>query len=132
MKFNSDYTWLTVLGVAAAVTVGMLMFVLPQYGVWQQSLEGKAELMKADYTRQVAVVEAQAKLDSAAKLKEVAIIQAGAIAESNKIIGESLKNNPNYLTYLQIEAIKDGAATGNKTYFVSPEQGGLPLVLPTK
>ena len=132
MKLNSDYVWLAGLGLAAVVTVATFMFVLPQYGVWQQSLEGKAELMKADYTRQVAVVEAQAKLDSAAKLKEVAIIQAGAIAESNRIIGQSLKNNPDYLTYLQIEAIKEGAAAGNKTYFVSPNQGGLPLVLPTK
>ena len=86
--------------------------------------------MKADYTRQVAVVEAQAQLDAAEKLKQVAVIKAEGIAQANKIIGQSLKNNPDYLTYLQIESIEKGAANGNKTYFVSPNQGGLPIVLP--
>ena len=132
MKFDSGYSWLVGIVMAVIAAIATLLFVLPKYGVWQQSLEGKAELMKADYTRQVAVVEAQAKLDAAQKLKEVAVIQAEGIAKANEIIGVSLKNNPDYLTYLQIESIEKGAAAGNKTYFVSPNQGGLPLVLPTK
>ena len=110
------------------VAVALIMFTLPQYGVWQQSLEGKAELQKADYTRQVVVVEAQAKLDSAAKLAEVRVREAKGIAEANRIIGESLRNNPDYLTFLQIQAIENGAEKGNKTYFVTPAQGGLPVL----
>lgn len=108
--------------------IGAVMFILPQYGVWQQALEGKAELQKADYTRQVAVVEAQAKLDSASKLSQVRIQEAKGIAEANRIIGESLRNNPDYLTFLQIEAIKEGAEKGNKTYFVAPNQAGVPVI----
>jgi len=43
------------------IVIGGLIFVGgPQYNVWQQSLAGKAELQKAEYTRQVAVLEAQA------------------------------------------------------------------------
>ena len=40
----------------------------PLYNVWAQSLQGKAELQKAEYTRQVAVLEAQAKKDSAQQI----------------------------------------------------------------
>lgn len=116
------------IGILAVVFIGSAMFILPQYGVWQQGLEGKAELQKADFTRQVAVVEAQAKLDSAAKLAQVRIQEAKGIAEANRIIGESLRNNPDYLTFLQIEAIKEGAEKGNKTYFVAPNQAGVPVI----
>ncbi len=125
---RKSMNWTAAIAVAVVAVIGALMFVLPQYGVWQQSLEGKAELQKAEYTRQVAVLEAQAKLDSAEKLKEVAIKQAQGIAESNQIIGASLKDNPEYLTFLQIQHIAEGAAAGNKTYFVAPNQGGLPVL----
>jgi regulator of protease activity HflC (stomatin/prohibitin superfamily) len=84
--------------------------------------------MEAEYTRQTAVLEAQAKLDSAEKLKQVRITEAQGIAEANRIIGASLKNNPEYLTFLQIQNIQEGAEKGNKTYFVSPNQAGVPLI----
>lgn len=117
-------------GAGAVLVVALFLGGGPLYGVWQQSLAGKAELMKAEYTRQVAVLEAQAKLDSASKLKEVRIKEAEGIAEANRIIGTSLKGNPEYLTFLQIQHIQEGAEKGNKTYFVSPDQGGLPLIIP--
>jgi hypothetical protein len=47
--------------------------------------------MEAEYTRQTAVLEAQAKLDSAEKLKQVASLNAQGVAEANRIIGASLK-----------------------------------------
>ena len=100
----------------------------PLYNVWEQSQTGRAELARAESNRQIAVLEAQAKLDSADKLKEVRIKEAEGIASANKIIGESLKDNPEYLTFLQIQHIAEGAERGNKTYFVSPNQGGLPLL----
>jgi regulator of protease activity HflC (stomatin/prohibitin superfamily) len=100
----------------------------PQYGVYTKSLNGKAQLMEAEYTRQTAVLEAQAKLDSAEKLKQVRITEAQGIAEANRIIGASLKNNPEYLTFLQIQNIQEGAEKGNKTYFVAPNQAGVPQI----
>lgn len=131
MKHSDSYSGGVIFGILAfllVIVISVAMFVLPQYGVWQQALEGKAELQKAEYTRQVAVLEAQAKLDSAEKLKEVRIKEAEGIAESNKIIGASLKDNPEYLTFLQIQHIAEGAEKGNKTYFVAPSQGGLPVL----
>lgn len=105
-----------------------LMFGVPQYNVYNKSMHGKAQLMEAEYTRQTAVLEAQAKLDSAEKLKATRIIEAEGIAEANKIIGASLKNNPEYLTFLQIQNIQEGAEKGNKVYFVAPGQAGLPQI----
>jgi regulator of protease activity HflC (stomatin/prohibitin superfamily) len=114
--------------IGAVVVIGGLAFGLPQYGVYTKSLNGKAQLMEAEYTRQTAVLEAQAKLDSAEKLKQVRITEAQGIAEANRIIGASLKNNPEYLTFLQIQNIQEGAEKGNKTYFVAPNQAGVPTI----
>lgn len=124
--FINTATALLVVG--AIVVVGGLAFGLPQYGVYTKSLNGKAQLMEAEYTRQTAVLEAQAKLDSAEKLKQVRITEAQGIAEANRIIGASLKNNPEYLTFLQIQNIQEGAEKGNKTYFVTPNQAGVPTI----
>ncbi len=124
--FLSAEGYLLVIG--AVVVIGGLAFGLPQYGVYTKSLNGKAQLMEAEYTRQTAVLEAQAKLDSAEKLKQVRITEAQGIAEANRIIGASLKNNPEYLTFLQIQNIQEGAEKGNKTYFVAPNQAGVPTI----
>ena len=115
---------LVVLGVgvfAALIFVGG-----PQYNVWQQSLAGKAELQKAEYTRQVAVLEAQAKKDSAQQLADAEIIRATGVAKANQIIGNSLKDNREYLQYLYITGIEEGSQKGNVTIYV-PTEGGMPV-----
>jgi regulator of protease activity HflC (stomatin/prohibitin superfamily) len=110
-----------------AVVVGGLIFIGgPQYNVWQQSLAGKAELQKAEYTRQVAVLEAQAKKDSAQQLADAEIIRAQGVAKANQIIGNSLKDNREYLQYLYITGIEDGSKNGNVTIYV-PTEGGMPV-----
>jgi regulator of protease activity HflC (stomatin/prohibitin superfamily) len=110
-----------------AVVIGGLIFIGgPQYNVWQQSLAGKAELQKAEYTRQVAVLEAQAKKDSAQQLADAEIIRAQGVAKANQIIGNSLKDNREYLQYLYITGIEDGSKNGNVTIYV-PTEGGMPV-----
>jgi regulator of protease activity HflC (stomatin/prohibitin superfamily) len=109
--------------------IGLVVFYLiggPQYNVWQQSLNGKAELQKAEYTRQVAVLEAQAKMDSASKLADAEVERAKGVAEANRIIGDSLKDNPRYLQYLYITGLQEGSEKGNRTIYV-PTEGGLPV-----
>jgi regulator of protease activity HflC (stomatin/prohibitin superfamily) len=116
-----------VLLIGGIVTLGAIIFIGgPQYNVWQQSLAGKAELQKAEYTRQVAVLEAQAKKDSAQQLAEAEIIRARGVAQANQIIGDSLKDNREYLQYLYITGIEDGAKNGNVTIYV-PTEGGMPV-----
>jgi regulator of protease activity HflC (stomatin/prohibitin superfamily) len=115
----------------AGITTGILLimgFLVggPQYNVWTQSLNGKAELQKAEYTRQVAVLEAQAKLDSASKLADSEIERAKGVAEANRIIGDSLKDNPRYLQYLYVTGLQEGSEKGNRTIYV-PTEGGMPV-----
>jgi len=113
----------------AAGTILLLGLVFvggPLYNVWQQSLAGKAELQKAEYTRQVAVLEAQAKKDSASQLADAEIIRASGVAKANQIIGDSLKDNREYLQYLYITGLEEGSNKGNVTIYV-PTEGGMPV-----
>lgn len=96
----------------------------PIYNVWAQSLQGKAELQKAEYTRQVAVLEAQAKKDSAQQLADAEVIRASGVAKANQIIGDSLKGNPSYLQYLWIT---QGEENTNRTVYMVPSNGGAPV-----
>jgi regulator of protease activity HflC (stomatin/prohibitin superfamily) len=115
-----------VFGVGFVVVIALLFIGGPMYNVWQQSLAGKAELQKAEYTRQVAVLEAQAKKDSAQQLADAEIIRAQGVAKANQIIGDSLKDNREYLQYLYITGLEDGSKNGNVTIYV-PTEGGMPV-----
>ena len=128
MKNQNEFIDLTpvVLVVGAVAVLGLIFIGGPQYNVWQQSLAGKAELQKAEFTRQVAVLEAQAKKDSAQQLADAEIIRASGVAKANQIIGDSLKDNREYLQYLYITGIEDGAKNGNVTIYV-PTEGGMPV-----
>ena len=116
-----------VVAVIGVLAIGGLVFIGgPQYNVWQQSLAGKAELQKAEYTRQVAVLEAQAKKDSAQLNADSEVIRAGGVAKANQIIGDSLKDNREYLQYLYITGLEEGSNKGNVTIYV-PTEGGMPV-----
>jgi regulator of protease activity HflC (stomatin/prohibitin superfamily) len=114
--------------VTALVIIGAVTLFVggPIYNVWSQSLAGKAELNKAEYTRQVAVLEAQAKKDSAQQLADAEVIRAQGVAKANQIIGNSLKDNREYLQYLYITGLEEGSNKGNVTIYV-PTEGGMPV-----
>ena len=127
MAYEEDNTMRNVLivGVSAVATIAVISAVVgPIYGVWARGLSGKAQLQEAEYTRQVAVLEAQAKKDSAEQLAEAEIIRARGVAEANSIIGESLKDNPAYLQYLWIT---EGEKDSNRTVYMVPSNGGAPV-----
>lgn len=128
MKQQNGFIDPGVAAIGAMVIIGAsILFVGgPMYNVWQQSLAGKAELQKAEYTRQVAVLEAQAKKDSAQQLADAEIIRATGVAKANQIIGDSLKGNPEYLSYLWVTGLEEGAEKGNKTIYMIPSQGNIP------
>ena len=124
-KQNVFFDPAAILFIVGVFFVGGILFIGgPQYNVWQQSLAGKAELQKAEYTRQVAVLEAQAKKDSAQQLAEAEVIRAQGVAKANSIIGESLRDNPAYLQYLWIT---EGEKDSNRTVYMIPSNGGAPV-----
>jgi hypothetical protein len=126
MDSDREFSVTAVLTVTGIALVVAFLVGGPQYNVWTQSLNGKAELQKAEYTRQVAVLEAQAKMDSASKLADAEIERAKGVAEANRIIGDSLKDNPRYLQYLYITGLQEGSEKGNRTIYV-PTEGGMPV-----
>jgi len=107
--------------------IASLAFILPQYGVWTKTLNGKAQLQEAEYTRQVAVLEAQAKKDSAQQLAEAEVIRAEGVARANKVIAGSLKDNKEYLQYLYIQNLEQGSEKGNKLIMVPIGLDGTPV-----
>jgi regulator of protease activity HflC (stomatin/prohibitin superfamily) len=121
---NDESNAFIMLSLVGIIVVAGLAFGLPQYGVWTKTLNGKAQLQEAEYTRQVAVLEAQAKKDSAALLGESEVIRAKGVAEANRIIGNSLKDNPAYLQYLWIT---QGEEKTDRTVYMVPSNGGAPV-----
>ena len=126
---DSPIPFLIKVGVASLLSVaiiGALAWGVPQFGVYQRTLAGKAALMEAESTRQVRVLEAKAKMDSASLEAKAEIERAKGVAEANKIIGDSLNDNPRYLQYLYITGLQEGSEKGNRTIYV-PTEGGLPV-----
>lgn len=100
------------------------MYGYPQYQVYEQRLQGEAELARATYGKQVAVQEAQAKLDSAEKLADVEIARARGVAKANEIIANGLGGSEGYLRYLYIQTLEN--RKGDTIYI--PTEAGLPIL----
>ena len=112
--------------VLIAGVIGLGMWGCPQYGVWQQRLAGEAELARAEANRQIAVREAQAKLDSADLLNQAEVKRAHGVAQANHIIGDSLNGRGEYLRYLWINGLTEGNGTPKIIYV--PTEAGLPIL----
>ncbi len=106
-----------------AIVAVVLMLALPQYHVWQQGLAGQAKLKEAESSRQIAIQEAHAKFESAKLLAQAEVERAKGVAEANKIIGDGLKGNHDYLVYLWIHEL---ANSGHVIYV--PTEANLPIL----
>ncbi len=104
--------------------VPFAMWGCPQYSVYQQRLEGEAELAKAEYNRKTVIQEAMAKYEAAKSLASAEVERAKGVAGANKIIGDSLKGNEDYLRYLWIDGLNH---TQDKIIYV-PTEGNLPIL----
>lgn len=117
-----------IITVASATTVVLVstlaLWGCPQYAVYSQRMEGEAQLAHAHASRQVQIQDAQSKLEAAKSLALAEIERAKGVAEANRIIGSSLKNNDAYLRYLWIQGLQD---KDNNTIYV-PTEAGLPIL----
>ncbi|KMS56945.1 hypothetical protein V473_01445 [Sphingobium cupriresistens LL01] len=96
----------------------------PAYNVYSQEQAGRAALAEAQSSRQIAVLEARARLESAKMLADAEVVRAEGAARANRILQDSLGGPDGYLRYLQIQAID--AKDANIIYV--PTEGGLPLL----
>lgn len=115
-------------GLAAIIIVCASMYGCPKYNVWQQGLVGEAALARASQDRQIAVQEAQAKKEAAVMLAQAEIERAKGVAAANKIIGDSLHNNEDYLRYLFVNGLEN---TKNQVIYV-PTEANLPILEATR
>lgn len=130
MSDNSLVTFsVGLMAVIIAIFIGVvsifgLMAIYSKYNVWASGLRGQAELAQADYNRQIAVREAMAKYEASKSLAAAEIERAKGVAEANRIIGESLKNNEAYLRYLWIDSLDK---TQGQVIYV-PTEANLPIL----
>lgn len=114
----------TIIFVVLATVVCVGMYVCPKYNVWQSGLAGEAELRRAEQNRQITIEEAKAKKESALMLSEAEVIRSRGVAEANKIIGDSLKENEAYLRYLWVDTLNNN----NQNVIYIPTEAGMPIL----
>lgn len=110
------------------VLLGFALWGYPKYKVYAQEMSGRAVLVEAESSRQVAVLEANAKRDSAKALAQAEVERAKGVAEANRIIGDSLNNNEQYLRYLFVNSLEN---TRNQVIYV-PTEANLPVLEATR
>ncbi|WP_206059798.1 SPFH domain-containing protein [Novacetimonas cocois] len=116
MKTSFSTKELLAIGIVAVAVIGAAAYALPQYQVYSAKMHGEAELARATQNRQVLVQTAQAERDAE-------ILRAEGTAKANKIIGESLKENSEYLRWLWISRLDNQT---NKTVVYVPTDGMVP------
>ena len=87
-------------------------------------------LAHAQSSKEVAVAEVKAKMESATLLAQAEVSRAEGVAKANKIIGESLKNNESYLRYLWI--IEVASNQQGRTVVYVPTETNLPILEATR
>lgn len=95
-----------------------------EYAIWSERKRGEAEYAHAEANRKIAILEAQAKMESSKALAEAEVIRAEGVARANKIIGDSLQNNEGYLRYLWIQ----GLQTNQMQVVYVPTEANLPIM----
>ncbi len=122
----------SIVGLVFTAAVVIFVFVIifgmwgcPQYSVYSQKMDGEALLAHAEYSKKVQVQDALGKLEAAKSLAMADVERAKGVAQSNKIIGDSLKNNDSYLHWLYIEGLKE--KTGSEVIYI-PTEAGLPIL----
>ena len=105
------------------------MYGCPRYNIYEQTCAGEAMLAHAQSSKEVAVAEAKAKMESADLLAQAEVKRAEGVAKANKIIGDSLKDNEAYLRYLWVSNLE---SMQNKTVIYIPTEAGLPILESTR
>lgn len=134
MKFKSILLLAVVFAISLSGCSGCRQYERDQRELDAES-NGKSVLLEAESSKKAMIEEAKAKqeaslLDANTKVTiakaeaQAEIERAKGVAEANKIIGESLKDNSEYLRYLWIAGLHDDK--GERIYI--PTEAGLPIL----
>jgi len=122
--FTDVVKWLVIAAITIVCIVTVYLIAYPVYNVYKQRKEGEAQLAHAQSSKEVAVAEAKAKMESSALLAQADTIRAHGVARSNAIIGESLKDNEAYLHWLWIDNIEKNP----QAVIYVPTEANLPIL----
>ena len=112
--------------VVIAIILG-LMFGIPKYNVWQQEMEGKAEMARAEQNRMILVEEAKAKLEAEKLNAQAEIERAKGMAQAMEIENGKLTSTYNqYLFIRTLEKISDKGSLPQIIY--TPTEGMVPVM----
>lgn len=114
-------------GLAFTLFITALLVGCPLYRVYDREMTGRAELAQASSNRQIRTLEAMAQQEAAKHLAQAEIERARGVAEANRIIGESLKGNEDYLRYLWIHNLEVAQGAGTQVIYV-PTEANLPIL----
>lgn len=117
MQMTVGIVMVTILG------LGLIMYIMPVYNVWQREMSGRAELAQATWNRRIAVEEAQAEKEAASLKAEAEVERAKGAAQAQEIIAETLTEP--YLRYLWLQQIENG---DNRQVIYVPTETGLPIL----
>jgi len=108
----------TLIGTAATIgVIGVMMWGIPTYNVWEQGLAGEAALKKAVQTKQIMIETALAEKDSA-------VHRAAAI----NIMGEAAKMYPEYRQQEFMLAFGEALREGNIEQIIYvPTEANIPI-----
>lgn len=120
---------LALMGIVIVTAIALAAWGLPRYGVYQQQLSGEAKLREAESSRQIAVLEAKARLESASLNAQSEVERAKGVAQANQIIGQSLRGEEGdrYLRYVYITGLQEQQQNGDRTVVYIPTDGLVPL-----
>lgn len=121
-------------GAVAVVFIGVILailfFGLPLYNVWAKGMNGQAILKEAEFTRQVRVSEARARLEASELDAKSVVTRAQGQKEANDLLRDSL--TPEILQNKYIEMLEEQGQQGDRTviYIPTNPDTGLPVSLP--
>lgn len=124
---NSDIFRWSILGIiVVSILTVALCAACPPYNVYVARMQGAAQLAQAQQNRQIAVQEAQAKLESAKLLAQAEIERAKGVDGANHIIAGGLKGNDEYLRYLWITDVA-GKDVAKEVIYI-PTEANIPIM----
>lgn len=125
MNRTSSTVFITIGSLAA---LAFVLWGLPQLGVYNRTLAGRASLMEAESTRQVRVLEAKARQESAQLEAQAEVTKAEGSAKAIAALKQELGSSEAYLRWLYIQGLQEqGNNTGEKTVVYIPTDGLVPL-----
>ena len=111
------------ISIAVIAFISGLFVGIPCYKVWQQEMEGKAEMARAEQNRKIKIEEAKANLESEKLNAQAEVERAKGAAEAIKIENGSL--SPTYIQYLWV---RQQSNLNDKTVVYIPTETNLPIL----